>query len=49
MEKRRGSREIEVTRWRRGKIKKGESSLANNEFPKCSPQSGTPREVHEVT
>ena len=49
MEKRRGRREIEVTRRRRGGIKKGETDLASNQFPPCSPQSGTPREVHRVT
>ena len=49
MEKRRGRREIEVTRRRRGGIKKGESKLVSNQFPMCSPQSGTPREVHRVT
>ena len=49
MEKRRGSREIEVIRRRRGEIKRGESKLAINHFPMCSPQSGTPREVHRVT
>ena len=49
MEKRRGRREIEVTRRRRGKIKRGESSLASNQFLMCSPQPGTPREVHGVT
>ena len=27
----------------------GESNLASNQVPKCSPQSGTLREVHEVT
>ena len=48
MEKRRGRREIEVTRRKRGGIKKGESSLAGNQFPICSPQSGTLREVHGV-
>ena len=48
MEKRRGRREIEVTR-RRGGIKRGESNLASNQFPMCSPQSGTLREVHGVT
>ena len=37
MEKRRGRREIEVTRRRRGRVKKGESNLASNQFPKCSP------------
>ena len=48
MEKRRGRREIEVTR-RRGGTKMGESNLASNQFAMCSPQSGTPREVHGVT
>ena len=49
MEKRRGRRELEVTRRRRGGIKREESNLASNQFPMCSPQSGTPREVHRVT
>ena len=49
MEKRRGKREIEVTRKRRGVSKGGESNLASNQFPMCSSQSGTPREVHGVT
>ena len=49
MEKRRGRREIEVTRRRRGGIKRGESNLVRNQFPICSPQSGTLREVHRVT
>ena len=49
MEKRRGRREIEVTRMRRGGIKRGESNLASNEFPMCSPQPGTPKKVHGVT
>ena len=49
MEKRRGRREIEVTRRRRGGIKRGESKLASNHFPMCSPQPGTLREVHGVT
>ena len=49
MENRRGRREIEVTRRRRGRIKRGESNLANNQFPMCSPQPGTLREVHRVT
>ena len=37
MEKRRGKREIEVTRRRNGGIKRGESKLASNQFPLCSP------------
>ena len=48
MEKRRGRREIEVTRRKRGGIKRGETSLASNQFPKFSPQPGTPREIHRV-
>ena len=28
---------------------RGESSLASNHFPMCSPESGTPREIHGVT
>ena len=49
MEKRRGRREIEVTRRRRGGIKRGDSELASNHFPMCSPQSGSLRDVHRVT
>ena len=49
MEKRRGRREIEVTRRRREGIKRGKSKLSNNHFPMCSPQSGSLRDVHRVT
>ena len=49
MEKRGGRREIEVTRRRRGGIKRGESKLASDHFPMCSPQSGPLRDVHRVT
>ena len=48
MEKRRGRREIEVTRRRRGGIKMGETNLVSNHLPTCSPQPGTPREFHRV-
>ena len=48
MEKRRGRREIKVARRRRGGIKRGESNLASNQFPVCSPQSGPLRDVHGV-
>ena len=48
MEKRKGRRVIEVTRRRREGIKKGESKLASNHFPVCSPQSGSLRDVHRV-
>ena len=37
MEKRRGRGEIEVTRRRRGGVKRGESDVATNQFPLCSP------------
>ena len=49
MENRRGRRVIEVTRRRKGEIKRGETNVASNQFPMCSPQSGTPREVLRVT
>ena len=48
LEKKRGKREIEVTRDIRRELKRGESSLACNQFPICSPQSGTLSEVHRV-
>ena len=48
MEKRRGRKEIEGTRRRRGGVERGESNLPSNQFPICSPQSGTLREVHGV-
>ena len=48
MEKRRGRREIEVIRRRRGGIKRSENKLASNHFPMCSPQSGSLRNVHRV-
>ena len=44
MEKRRGSRELEVTRRRR----REESKLASNHFLMCAPQSGPLRDVHGV-
>ena len=47
IEKRRGRKEIEVTRRRRGGIKRGESSLASNQFTICSPQSGTLKRVSQ--
>ena len=33
IDKRRGRREIEVTRRRRGRVKRRETNLANNQFP----------------
>ena len=37
MEKRRGRREIEVTRRRRGGIKGGKTNVASKQFPMCCP------------
>ena len=37
-----------MTRKRRGGIKKGETNLASNQLPKCSPQPRTSKEIHEV-
>ena len=48
MEKRRGKKEIEVTRRRRGGVKRRETKLASNHFPKCSPQPGTPERFTEL-
>ena len=46
MEMRRGRREIDVTRMRRGGIKRGESKLASYHFLMCTPQSRPLRDVH---
>ena len=48
MEKRRGRREIEVTRNRRGGVKRREIDLASDRFPECSLQPRTPKEIHRV-
>ena len=48
MEKKRWRREMEVTRRRRGGIKRGESKLASNHFLTCAPQPGPFRDVHGV-
>ena len=44
-EKRRGRRELEVTRMKGGGIKRGESKLASNHFLMCTPHSGQLRDV----
>ena len=49
MEKRRGKREIEVTRRRRRGIKRGESNLASNQFPMCSPSPEHPERFTELS
>jgi len=43
IEKRRGRKGIEVTKRRRGGVKRGETNLASDQFPKCSAQPRTPR------
>ena len=48
MEKRRGRKETEVTRRRGGGIKRRETSLASDQFLKCPPQPGTPKEIYRV-
>ena len=48
VEKRRGRREMEVTRRRRGGVKRRDTNLASNQFLKCSPQPRTPKEIHRV-
>ena len=48
MKKRRGKREIEVARRRKRGNQKRENNLASNQFPKCSPQPRTPKEIHRV-
>jgi len=30
-------------------VKRRETNLASNQFPKCFPQPGTPKEIHRVT
>ena len=48
LEKRRGRRQIEVIRRRRGGIKRRETDPASNQFPKWSPPSRTHKEIHRV-
>ena len=48
IEKGRGRKEIEVTKRRRGGVKRRETDLASNQFPKCSPQPRTHKEIHRV-
>ena len=46
MKKRRGRREMEMTRRRNGESKAKRAT--SNEFPQCSPQSRTPRVIHRA-
>ena len=48
MEKRRGRKEIQVSRRRKGGIKRREIDLGCILFPKCSPQARIPTEIHRV-
>ena len=48
IEKRKGRKEIEVTRRRGGGVKRRETDLASNQFPKCSPQPRPPKKIHRV-
>ena len=47
-EKRRGRKETEVVRRRKGGIKMRETDSASNLFPKCSPQPRTHKEICRV-
>ena len=38
----------QVTRSIKGGIKRRETDPASNQFPKCSPPSGTHKEIHRV-
>ena len=48
IEKRRGRKEIEVTRRRGGGVKRRETNLACDQFPKCSLQTRTLKEILRV-
>ena len=48
IEKRKGRKEIEVTRRRGGGVKRRETNLAYYQFPKCSPQPRTSKEILKV-
>ena len=48
MKKRRGRKEIEVSRRRKGGLKRRETDLGSTLFPKCSPQPRTPTEIHRI-
>ena len=45
---RRGRKETEVARGIKGGIKRRERDPASNQFPKCSPQPRTHKEIHRV-
>ena len=37
-----------VTRREGGGVKRRETNLACDQFPQCTPQPGTPKEIHRV-
>ena len=47
-ERRRGRKETEVARRIKGGIKRRETDPASNQFPKCSPQLRTHKEILRV-
>ena len=47
-EKKRRREETEVARRIKGGIKRRETDPASDQFPKCSPQPGTNKEIHLV-
>ena len=48
IEKKKGKKETEVARRIKGGIKRRETDSASNQFPNCSPPSGTHKEIHRV-
>ena len=48
MKRRRGRKEIEVSRRRKRGFKRRETDLGSTLFPKCSPQPRTPTEIHRI-
>ena len=48
IEKRRERKETEVARRIKGGIKRSKTDPASNQFPKCSPPSGTHKKTHRV-
>ena len=48
IEKKRGRKGIEVTRRRRGGVKRRETNLVYDQFPKFSLLPGTLKEIHRV-
>ena len=48
MEKRRGRKETEVSRRKKGGIKRRETDPASIQFPRCSPQPGTHKRFTEL-